>query len=78
MVSREPAFREYTSPAFGDGKIFYFGGGHSGYFGNDVEIYDPAANAWRQCYRAVCPPKEDSTQTVNVILAAVLALSWES
>jgi hypothetical protein len=60
-TSREPAFREYTSPALGDGKIFYFGGGHSGYYGNDVEIYDPVANVWRQCYRPVCPPKDDST-----------------
>ncbi len=61
VSSREPAFREYTSPAFGDGKIVYFGGGHSGYFGNDVEIYDPVTNTWRQCYRPVCPPKDDST-----------------
>ena len=61
IKSREPTFREYTSPALGDGKIFYFGGGHSGYFGNDVEIYDPATNIWRQCYRPVCPPKDDST-----------------
>lgn len=60
-TTREPAFREYTSPAFGDGKIFYFGGGHGGYFGNDVEIYDPAANRWHQTYRPVCPPKDDST-----------------
>jgi hypothetical protein len=29
VESRAPAFREYTSPAFGDRKIFYFGGGHS-------------------------------------------------
>lgn len=61
VKSREPAFREYTSPALGAGKIFYFGGGHSGYFGNDVEIFDPATNVWRQCYRPVCPPKDDST-----------------
>lgn len=61
VTSREPAFREYTSPAYGGGKVFYFGGGHSGYAGNDIEIYDPAENIWRQCYRPVCPPKDDST-----------------
>lgn len=61
VTSGEPAFREYTSPAYGSGKILYFGGGHSGYAGNDVEIYDPAKNIWLQCYRPVCPPKDDST-----------------
>jgi hypothetical protein len=61
ITSKEPAFREYTSPQFGDGKIFYFGGGHSGYFGNDVEMYDPAENIWRQCYRPHCPPRDDTT-----------------
>jgi hypothetical protein len=57
----EPPFREYTSPIYGDGKIFYFGGGHSGYPGNDMEIYDPVANSWRQCYPPRCPPKGDTT-----------------
>jgi hypothetical protein len=61
ITSKEPAFREYTSPAYGDGKIFYFGGGHSGYFGNDMEVYDPLANVWRQMYRPHCPPPDDST-----------------
>ncbi len=59
--SKEPAFREYTSPQFGDGKIFYFGGGHSGYFGNDMEVFDPGENSWRQCYRPHCPPRDDTT-----------------
>jgi hypothetical protein len=58
---QEPPFREYTSPIYGDGKIFYFGGGHSGYAGNDMEIFDPVANSWRQCYPPRCPPKGDST-----------------
>ena len=61
ITTREPAFREYTSPAWGDDELVYFGGGHGGYCGNDVEVYDPAANRWRQCYRPVCPPKDDST-----------------
>lgn len=60
-TTREPAYREYTAPALGDGKIIYFGGGHSGYYGNDVEIFDPKLNTWQQCYRPVCPPPDDST-----------------
>jgi hypothetical protein len=61
IISPEPAFREYTSAQFGDGKLFYFGGGHSGYFGNDVEVFDPAENTWRQCTRPHCPPRDDTT-----------------
>jgi hypothetical protein len=60
-TGKEPVFREYTFPVYGNGKIFYFGGGHSGYHGNDMEIYDPVENAWRQCYAPHCPPKDDST-----------------
>jgi hypothetical protein len=61
MTTKEPPFREYTSPIYGDGKIYYFGGGHSGYPGNDMEIFDPIANSWRQCYPPRCPPKDDTT-----------------
>ena len=61
ITSKEPYFREYTSPAYGAGKLIYFGGGHSGYWGNDVEVYDPLENTWRQSYPPKCPPRDDST-----------------
>lgn len=63
IESREPFFREYSNPAWDSarGQILYFGGGHSGYYGNDVESFDPAANAWRQVNRPNCPPPDDST-----------------
>lgn len=63
IESREPYFREYTQPAWdaARGQILYFGGGHSGYYGNDVEIYDVTTNVWRQASRPHCPAKDDST-----------------
>lgn len=63
IASREPFFREYSNPAWDEalGQILYFGGGHSGYYGNEIEIYDPAANRWRQAYRPNCPPADDTT-----------------
>src|SRR5262245_1300254 len=51
-----PTSRCYGGMHYGDGKIFYFGGGHGCYAGNDVETYDIANNIWRQSYRPeVCP-----------------------
>lgn len=47
---REPIARTFTGIAAGDGRIFYFGGGHAGWPGNDVEVYDMGANVWRQSY----------------------------
>jgi hypothetical protein len=58
-LTREPRFREYSSPVYGDGKIFYFGGGHGGYPGNDMEIYDIAANAWTQSYKPQVAAADD-------------------
>jgi hypothetical protein len=48
--NREPAGRSYSGIHYGNGKIFYFGGGHGSYAGNDVEIYDIATNTWTQQY----------------------------
>jgi len=46
-----PSAREYSGIHYGDGKIFYFGGGHGGYAGNDVEVYGIAGNIWWQSYK---------------------------
>ena len=46
-----PVGRSYSGIHYGDGKIFYFGGGHGSYSGNDVEIYDIGANIWQQSYK---------------------------
>jgi len=45
---REPAGRSYSGVCYGNGLICYFGGGHASYPGNDVELYDVAANTWTQ------------------------------
>lgn len=47
---RNPAGRSYSGLAYGDGLIYYFGGGHGSYRGNDVELYSVAENKWTQCY----------------------------
>jgi hypothetical protein len=59
ITSAEPSFREYTGIVYGDGKIFYFGGAHGGYPGNDVEIYDIENNLWTQSYKPEVPPADD-------------------
>ncbi len=59
IETREPAFREYSYPVYGDGKIIYFGGAHGGYAGNDVEVYDIANNIWSQSYKPNVPFPDD-------------------
>jgi hypothetical protein len=59
VESKEPSFREFSGVVYGEGQLFYFGGGHSGYPGNDVEIYDIANNLWTQMYKPEVPPEDD-------------------
>jgi hypothetical protein len=40
--------RMYSGCCRGGGLLWYFGGAHRGYKGNDVQLYDPRANAWIQ------------------------------
>ena len=42
----EPRSRMYSGCCMGDGKLWFFGGGHGGYKYNDVELYDVSANRW--------------------------------
>lgn len=55
-----PAFRVYSSPILGRGVIYYMGGGHGGYAGNEVDVYDIATNTWRQEYKPNVAPPGDS------------------
>ena len=43
---REPRSRMFSGCCLGDGKLWFFGGGHHAYKYNDVELYDVAANRW--------------------------------
>jgi len=52
-----PQGRDYSGILYGDGKLFYFGGGHGGYMGNDVEVYDIRRNVWTQSYRPDVAPE---------------------
>jgi RNA polymerase sigma factor (sigma-70 family) len=49
---RNPVGRSYSGICYGDGYLFYFGGGHGSHPGNDVELYDVAANKWIQATEA--------------------------
>lgn len=40
--------RMYSGCCGGGGYVWYFGGAHRGYKGNDVQLFDPRANAWIQ------------------------------
>jgi hypothetical protein len=40
--------RMYSGCCFGGGLLWYFGGAHRGYKGNDVQLFDPCAHAWIQ------------------------------
>jgi hypothetical protein len=45
----EPDYRAFSTMEAGeDGYIYYFGGGHNNYGGNDVDVYNVAENTWSQ------------------------------
>lgn len=61
----DPVSREYSGIHYGNGKLFYFGGGHDGYPGNDVETFDIAQRIWIQSYNPeVCDPNDASCKMV--------------
>ena len=48
--------RTYSGACMGDGLLWYFGGAHRGYKGNDVQLYGPRANEWIQATVPEWPP----------------------
>lgn len=61
----DPVAREYGGIHYGNGKIFYFGGGHGGYAGNDVEAYDILNKRWDQSYKPeVCSFSDNSCNRI--------------
>jgi hypothetical protein len=50
-VLSHPEGRHWSGSVHGDAMILYFGGGHQGHPGNDVEIFDVASTTWRQQYQ---------------------------
>jgi hypothetical protein len=44
--------RNYSGFCLGQGVLWFWGGGHKGYPANDVELFDIAANQWRQVTEA--------------------------
>ena len=48
--------RTYSGACMGQGLLWYFGGAHRGYKGNDVQLYDPRANEWIQATEPEWPP----------------------
>ena len=49
--------RMYSGACFGGGFLWYFGGAHRSYPGNDVELYDPRTNTWIQATEAEMPER---------------------
>lgn len=61
----DPVSREFGGIHYGSGKIFYFGGGHGGYAGNDVEVYDVTNKVWTQSYNPdICDPNDTSCNVI--------------
>lgn len=54
-------WREFSRPVMFDGGLYYFGGGHSGYSGNDIMRFDTVTTTWTQLSRPHVPPADDST-----------------
>jgi hypothetical protein len=50
-----PWARTYSGACFGGGRLWYFGGAHRSYPGNDVHLYDPRTNEWTQATEAEKP-----------------------
>jgi len=49
--------RMYSGACFGGGFLWYFGGAHRSYLGNDVELYNPRSNTWIQATEAEIPER---------------------
>ena len=47
----------YSGACFGGARLWYFGGAHRSYPGNDVDLFDPRANAWRQVTEPEMPTR---------------------
>ncbi|MFP4616280.1 MAG: hypothetical protein ACLFRB_10440 [Thiohalorhabdus sp.] len=54
----EPEYRPYSGVEAGDGRVFYWGGGHKSYDGNDIDAYEIVENRWDQL------TKEENTNDV--------------
>ena len=61
-INLEPAgmgkARMYSGACFGGGFLWYFGGAHLSYPGNDVELYNPRSNTWIQATEAEMPERD--------------------
>ena len=56
IADPNPQSRAFSGLVAGGNRVFFFGGGHNSYPGNDVEVFDPAAMRWDQSYKPeVCP-----------------------
>jgi hypothetical protein len=49
--------RMYSGACYGGGFLWYFGGAHRSYPGNDVELYNPSSNMWIQATEAEMPER---------------------
>lgn len=62
-ASADPKPRYWSAPVFAArgnrAQILYFGGGHSDYPGNDVEVYDRSTRAWTQLGHPRVPAAND-------------------
>jgi hypothetical protein len=47
----------YSGACFGGGLLWYFGGAHRSYPGNDVEFFDPRTSRWVQATEAEMPER---------------------
>ena len=65
VITDGTIFRSFSGLAAGLGKVYSFGGGHAGTPGNDLGIYDIAANTWTLPYEVECPFPYHPDGTVN-------------
>ena len=78
-VTANPEGRAYSGTAYGNGQIFYWGGGHASYPANDVDLYDIAANRWTpdsrppECLAPCCTGSSDKCDNYPVGCSGTLA-----
>jgi hypothetical protein len=70
-----PPSRTYGGIHYGNGQLFMWGGGHRGYPGNDVEVYDIARNVWVQQYPPEVCTLGDPACTAMYNGSGILALT---
>ncbi len=62
QLSTNPQGRNFSGSVYGNGKVYYWGGAHNTYPGNDMDVYEISNNRWSNDYLGA-----DGTGTTPIV-----------